>query len=245
MKKHLLIIAVCVLTVCGRAFAQIDTTYSYADKDWKSCKVQNAIYKIAVFQAGNLWHKQTIKIADAKLLFDYSYSDKSLKTREDTSRVYRQDTILEEIYKNGKKFKIQGINKEGKIFGYAIYGKNGQATKQKGYDENGKEIANYIFMQEPSFSGGVEVWQQYLRLSLNANVPVYKGAPSGIYRVIVAFSIDENGNTINVKALTDPGWGMAEEAIRVIANAPKWSPAVQYNKYVTYRQKQAVIFNVP
>jgi len=44
--------------------------------------------------------------------------------------------------------------------------------------------------------------------------------------------------------MNDPGYGTAEEAVRVIKNSPSWIPAVQNNKNVNYRQKQNITFQV-
>ena len=255
MKKHLLIIVTVALSAYGRTFAQNDTTYSYLDSNSNSTDMLTA-YKIEVFQAGNLWHKQTIKIADAKLLYDECYSDKSLKTREDTSKDYcyyehldnpasEKDVIFEDIYQQGKLLKTQAVDTlKGKLVGYAIYANEGKVIKQKDYDENGNEIPNYILKQEAGFPGGTVAWQRYLIKNLQETVPVDNGAPSGRYSVVVSFSIDENGNIINIKALSDPGYGTAEEGVRVISKSGKWVPAIYFNKRVVSRQKQRIIFTV-
>jgi hypothetical protein len=48
----------------------------------------------------------------------------------------------------------------------------------------------------------------------------------------------------NVKALTDPGYGAKEEAIRMIVKGPKWKPATQNGKNVTYLHTQSITFLV-
>jgi len=97
---------------------------------------------------------------------------------------------------------------------------------------------------EPKFPGGPEAWRKYLEKTVNLNVLTDKKAPSGNYTVIVTFLVDNNGNVSEVKALNDPGYSAADEAVRVIANSGKLIPATQNSKPATYRQKQSITFRI-
>ena len=68
------------------------------------------------------------------------------------------------------------------------------------------------------------------------------GGPPGKYTVVLSFIVDKEGGISNVKAENDPGYGTAEEAIRMIKKGPSWVPAVQNGKKVVYRQKQPITF---
>ena len=59
-------------------------------------------------------------------------------------------------------------------------------------------------------------WENFLRRNLNNDTPVDNGAPPGQYRVTVSFRVDKQGNVTEVKALNDPGYGTAAEAVRAI-----------------------------
>jgi len=110
-----------------------------------------------------------------------------------------------------------------------------------------KKFSNRIYDKveiEAKFPGGPPVWQKYLERNLNSNVAIMHGAPNGYYTVIVSFLVDEEGNISEVKDLFDPGYGTAQEAVRVIENGPRWIPAVQDGKNVKYRQKQSITFAV-
>lgn len=97
---------------------------------------------------------------------------------------------------------------------------------------------------EAKFPGGQDAWLKYLERNLNAQTPSDHRAPAGNYTVTVSFLVDEEGNVSDVHALNDPGYGTAEEAVRVIKNGPKWVPAIQNGKNVNYRQKQNITFQV-
>ncbi|HRF24975.1 MAG TPA: energy transducer TonB, partial [Chitinophagaceae bacterium] len=80
--------------------------------------------------------------------------------------------------------------------------------------------------------GGDIGWRKYLTNTLSANAPVDNGAPAGKYTVYVQFIVDREGNISEVKALTNNGYGMEDEAVRVIKRGPKWTPAVQNGRQV-------------
>ena len=96
--------------------------------------------------------------------------------------------------------------------------------------EEKKEDENKIFEKveiEASFTGGEGAWKKYLERNLNPNAPVDNGAPEGTYTVYVQFVVSKDGSISDVKALTNHGYGMEAEAMRVIKKGPKWIPAVQ------------------
>lgn len=102
----------------------------------------------------------------------------------------------------------------------------------------------YIIQTEAKFPGGTAGWTKYLERTLNTEVPIENGAPAGTYSVVVSFAVDKDGNVSDVRALNDPGYGTAEEAVKVIKKSRQWIPAFQNGKNVTYRQKQSVTFVV-
>ena len=113
------------------------------------------------------------------------------------------------------------------------------------------EDDNTIFTKveiEADFPGGVGAWRKYLERNLNADVPGEKGAPDGQYTVIVEFVVDREGNVSDVKTLTSHGYGMEEEAARVIRQTAskgiKWTPAEQNGRKVKAYRKQPITFVV-
>lgn len=97
---------------------------------------------------------------------------------------------------------------------------------------------------QAQFPGGPAAWQKFLERTLKQDVPVDNGAPPGDYPVVVSFLVDRDGNVTEVKAETDPGYGTAAEAVRVIQRSGKWVPAIQNGRNVIFRQKQSIIFRV-
>lgn len=95
---------------------------------------------------------------------------------------------------------------------------------------------------EASFPGGLSAWARYLERNLNRDVPGENGAPPGTYPVVVQFIVDKEGNVSEVKALTNHGYGMEEEAVRAIKRGPKWTPAIQNGRQVKAYRKQPITF---
>lgn len=107
----------------------------------------------------------------------------------------------------------------------------------------------FVDVQVPAaFPGGPEAWKKYLERNLNPQLPAENGAPEGRYTVLVEFVVDRDGNLSDVKALTNLGYGMETEAVRVIkqtvSKGIKWTPAEQNGIIVKAFRKQPITFVV-
>lgn len=110
-----------------------------------------------------------------------------------------------------------------------------------------EEDENKVFEKvevEAKFKGGEAAWRRYLEKSLNPNTPVDNGAPEGTYTVWVQFIVDKAGVISDVKALSSHGYGMEEEAMKVIRKGPAWEPAIQNGRQVKAYRKQPITFVV-
>jgi protein TonB len=97
---------------------------------------------------------------------------------------------------------------------------------------------------EATFPGGFVSWKQFLQTTLDPSIPLENDAPGGTYKVTVSFLVDKDGSISEVKALNDPGYGIAAEAVKVIKKSKVWNPAISNNVKVIYRQKQVIVFQV-
>lgn len=119
--------------------------------------------------------------------------------------------------------------------------------KLKVTDNKEKAEDNKVFVKmeiEPSFPGGEYEWKKYLIKNLDPTLPIKKGAPAGQYTVIVQFVVDKEGMISDIRALTKHGYGMEEEAMRVIRLGPKWQPGIQNGLTVKGYKKQPITFYV-
>jgi protein TonB len=135
----------------------------------------------------------------------------------------------------------EGIKDEGIVAPAVIDDGKGVVEVKKEEDEN--KIFEKVEI-EASFKGGEGAWRKYLERNLNPNAPVDNGAPEGLYTVYVQFIVSKDGSISDVRALTNHGFGMEQEAVRVIKKGPAWTPAVQNGRQVNAYRKQPITFQV-
>jgi protein TonB len=87
-------------------------------------------------------------------------------------------------------------------------------------------------------------WVKFLLRNLRGDVPVNEGAGPGRYSVIIQFVVDKEGKVSEIKALTAHGYGMEEEAIRVLRKAARWEPAMQNGQKVKAYHRQVITFDI-
>ncbi len=109
-------------------------------------------------------------------------------------------------------------------------------------------VANYqrnvTRIKPPQFPGGEEALAKYLEQNLNHKLPSERGGPEGKYTVVLSFLVEEDGTVSNIEARTNPGYGTAEEAIRVIKNGPNWIPSERDGKKGNYLKRMSIEFSV-
>jgi TonB-dependent SusC/RagA subfamily outer membrane receptor len=103
---------------------------------------------------------------------------------------------------------------------------------------------NVTRITPPQFPGGEEALAKYLEQNLNHKLPSERGGPEGKYTVVLSFLVEEDGTVSNVEARNDPGYGTAEEAIRVIKNGPNWIPSERDGKKGNYLKRMSLEFMV-
>jgi TonB-dependent SusC/RagA subfamily outer membrane receptor len=131
----------------------------------------------------------------------------------------------------------QEDNAEMVIFNAPKIQKNADPTKNN-------DPIFYTAEKPAEFPGGPKGWTNYLMNNLDRDLPVKNKAVTGKYTIKLNFLVNKDGGVENVVAENNPGYGTADEAIRVIEKGPKWIPAEQNGKKVNYLMKQVIVFNV-
>ena len=107
----------------------------------------------------------------------------------------------------------------------------------------GDEVPFQIVEVKPTFQGGDEnVFTKWVFEQLKYPADAVKGKVQG--RVILQFVVDENGNVGNVKVVRGVAPSLDQEALRVVAMSPKWTPGTQRGKNVKVRYIFPVIFQL-
>lgn len=124
-------------------------------------------------------------------------------------------------------------------------GEKGISTK---YNKDGSvERMDSLFTRtytNASFPGGQKAWRSFLERNLRPETPIRNGAAPGIYMVIIEFKVNLDGTLSGFKPVTKLGYGMEDEAMRVIKSSGKWIAATRYERTVTAYVKQPVNFQV-
>lgn len=106
---------------------------------------------------------------------------------------------------------------------------------------DGNEIVDIVEI-EAQFPGGLAAWKRYLQDHLNPGNAIENGAPAGTYTVMVKFVVSKDGSISDIQCLTDPGYGMGEDARKIISRGPAWKPAIQNGRPVNARHLQPITF---
>lgn len=93
--------------------------------------------------------------------------------------------------------------------------------------------------QKAAYKGS---WLNHVQRNLDIRTAINNGAPNGTYTVVIGFVINTDGSLTDFSKLTDRGYGMEEETIRVIKKSGRWIPALLNEKAVRSYRKQPLTF---
>ena len=242
--KQFLTTAFCICAL--QSFSQ--TITKYFDSNWVTASQERAFYYTNFVKDSDVYHCISYWVGSGKLYATSTYADTIfVKAKGMQVRYYEsgkpKDSML--FADNGNLMIQEHYLENGQHEFHAFYDEKEQYMKGEKFDSLGNKLPGYFtYQKQARFPGGAEGWVDYLQTHLKADVPARKKAPAGIYTVTVSFLVDKKGKITEVKAANDPGYGTAEEAIRVIKTGPDWIPAVQNNVPVIFRQLQNISFRV-
>lgn len=90
--------------------------------------------------------------------------------------------------------------------------------------------------EQPQFPGGQKAFGEFIMSNFYA--PPIADGPKTV-KAYISFVVEKDGTVTSIKTLRDPGYGIGDEAIRVLKLSPKWKPGVQNGKPVR------AMFNLP
>jgi len=101
-----------------------------------------------------------------------------------------------------------------------------------------------VFEKVPLEAGTNEkAWADHIKRKTQLPDSILKNIPAGIYKVTVQFIIDKMGNIGDIKALNDPGYGLAQRAEKIVSSYKgEWRPAVQCGRQVKAYRKETIVF---
>ncbi|HTL07162.1 MAG TPA: hypothetical protein VL307_02855 [Chitinophagaceae bacterium] len=236
-----------ILLIGNCAIAQSDTTLLYYSNNGAVTVKDSAFAVVKFYKQNGVWHGKDYYMKTNILKSEGDYASNNLDTPLGVFNNYNEAGKLDftASYDNGKLLERTYYYKSGKKKSWISVDENGP-KEQKGWDEDGKEIKNYIVFKAAQFKGGPEAWAKYLAKKTNAAVAIDAGAPAGLYKVVVAFKVSRDGTLSNVKATIIPAQcrACANEAIRVIMESDQWKPSIFQNEPAEFFAKQPFTFVV-
>ena len=106
--------------------------------------------------------------------------------------------------------------------------------------EGDAPVEVFTFVEQmPEFNGNLNDY-------LNKNLIYPKAAKDAKIegKVVVQFIVNETGSISNASVIKKIGWGMDEEAIRVVSNMPNWKPGKQNGRPVKTRYTLPITFKL-
>ena len=221
----------------------------YFDSSWRETGKGSSSYYYTTFEKQDTAYRVTSYWTQSNKIKAVSvYADTNFRKGIGLSKGYYESGVLKDsfYFDNEGRVKVgYQYHETGRLdFSYHYDAVEGGLMGER-YDSAGKKVTGYFtYQKEAMFPGGIEGWIEYLQGHLKANTPAKKKAPAGRYTVTITFLVDKAGQVTEVEALNNPGFGTAEEAVRVVQHSPAWIPAIQNDKPVNYRQKQNITFEV-
>jgi protein TonB len=111
----------------------------------------------------------------------------------------------------------------------------------KSENDTSAEIFTVIEIN-PEFPGGIAKMYEFIGKNIKYPKEAKENNIQG--RVVVQFVVVEDGSISDVKVLTDLGYGLGEEAVRVIQMMPNWKPGMQKGKPVKVSYKLPIKFEL-
>jgi protein TonB len=107
--------------------------------------------------------------------------------------------------------------------------------------DTGPEIVTFA-EQMPEFEGGQEEMMKYLSKNINYPPVARENGIEG--RVILQFVVGTDGKISQIEILKKLGWGLEEEAVRVVKSMPPWRPGKQNGKPVYVKFTLPIVFKL-
>lgn len=107
-------------------------------------------------------------------------------------------------------------------------------SKQSLSDEGG--------WSSPSPKGGMDGWIQYLSDNLKYPKQALEAKQEGT--IYLTFLVTENGSVENVELLRGVGYGIDEEALRLVKEGPKWIPSKKDDEVTKSRMRLPIVFEL-
>ncbi len=233
---------------------------------------QNGLFELKVFDKRDkklliIEHFTDSSLAQSNGLF-VNYSASGNKETEGMYKMGRKDGLWKQwnwnglvtdsaLFNDGNKIADAKYTyyPSGKLMAEIVFSED-SIVKNQMFDESGREITlktkdssedmDKIFTRvevEASFPGGLQAWARYISKAIQSHIDDFRKRDYGT--CVIRFIVDTKGNVHDVQATTMKGTKLAEIAVNVIRNGPKWIPAQQNGRPVNAYRLQPITLQNP
>lgn len=229
-------------------YGNSQTVTKYYDDGGHEVPAEKAVYYATFIKDGSVYQCTTYWKDNNAIKGKATYPDTTLSSPDGTLVTYDKKGHLEDsiFYSEGAiDFSYRYYpNGQVAVHYHLPYGKKEGVTET--FDETGKKINNFIMSREAEFKGGEEAWLAYIKKNTDKDLAISRDKNGAVPGVEIAFTIDEEGQVTNPKITRSSGHkNIDKDALRVIADSPKWSPAISYNKAIKAYRVQSVAYDIP
>ena len=127
------------------------------------------------------------------------------------------------------------------VVAFTPINKNEPAVNEKSKPDTDKtELV--IVEQKAEFPGGELEMMKYLGRNIKYPTAASRKNVSGT--VFVSFEVGKHGNISKPEVIKGLGYGLDDEAVRVVWNMPKWTPAKQHGQAVAVEYTLPIEFKL-
>lgn len=240
-------LATIIFALCS-LHGDCQTVTKYYDNNLKEVAAEKAVYYATFIKNGNMYQCTTYWKDNNALRGKATYPDTTLSSPDGTLVTYDRKGNLEDSisYAEGKTDFSYHYYPNGQVAVHYHLPYNKKEGVTEAFDENGKKIKNFIMSKKAEFKGGEDAWEAYLKKNTTKDLTL-KGSRGGVTLTVeVEFTIDEEGLVANQKISHSSGYkNVDKDALRVISESPKWTPAILYNQSVKAYKVQPVVYEIP
>ena len=228
-------------------YSQENNIIKYFDSLWRPVSKDTAYFYTEFIKQDSFYNCSSYWVQSGNLFCKSTYRDTLFeKPLGKLVRYYENRLTQDSIYYNndGSTKELFHFYNSGKLWAHCNYKQPDKTEICEAFDEYGKSIKDFIYLKEAEFPGGNIGWSVYLERAMRKFDPSKKGAPVGMYEVIIRFIVDKNGIVSDAEAETNLGYGMEDKAIEIIKKSPRWAPLIFLGKPGNAYRRQPVTFLV-
>lgn len=168
------------------------------------------------------------------LLLDFSSNKNTVALASNINYLITKKRLLMMTKKESPTKIVLKVFSVGVMYALLLFVFSTKATAQKGSnkaDVKDKDLYTMANIEKlPEFPGGLTEFYKFIGKKFKMPAEAQKNKLEG--KAYMQFIIEKDGSLSDIKTLQDPGYGIGDEATRVLKLSPKWIAATQEGKPV-------------